>query len=322
MTEQMTINVGLIVPSTGDLPGAWGTAALNANSLALDGLIGGVQAFSLSGATSILLTAPSGSITPGAGPTQSQNKLLRFTGSMTGTAFVNIPLPGLYVIDNQTTGTTYPLVIGAATTLGDSIGIPQGEKTHIFCDGTNCDYVGLARTGSYLDLAVATTPVWIRACTVAPYLVCDGTQNYSVATFPALAAMLGSTFGGNGNTTFGVPDHQNRINIPLDFGGNNRVTNAGSGINGTQFGASGGSQNLQSHNHGASGTDSGHLHTIPASGVAISATSGGQTFLQSGAGLNTGVGFANISVSVATSGVGSSGNIPPGIVGGIRLIKT
>ena len=39
MTEPMTVNVGLIVPNTGDLVDAWGSAATNPDFSAIDGLI-------------------------------------------------------------------------------------------------------------------------------------------------------------------------------------------------------------------------------------------------------------------------------------------
>ena len=39
-------------------------------------------------------------------------------------------------------------------------------------------------------------PNWVTACTIPPYLVKDG-ATYSTATFPALAQLLGSTYGGN-----------------------------------------------------------------------------------------------------------------------------
>jgi microcystin-dependent protein len=43
----------------------------------------------------------------------------------------------------------------------------------------------------------------------AGWLLCDGTV-YNIADYPALGAMLGATYGGNGTTTFGVPDCQCR----------------------------------------------------------------------------------------------------------------
>src|SRR6267154_1661288 len=96
---------GLNTPNTGDLVGAWGTTAVNANMQAVGGMFGGTLNISLSGATTITLTGPSG-LTPGAGPTQQQNFLLTFNGAQTGNAVVLFRRPGIYLISNRCTGTT------------------------------------------------------------------------------------------------------------------------------------------------------------------------------------------------------------------------
>jgi microcystin-dependent protein len=340
MSEPTTANIGLIVPNTGDLVGAWGTAAINVNWQAVDGYIGGVLTLSLSVATTITLTTASASLTPGAGPYQSANSIVELSGTLTGNQILQIAQPGIYrVLNGCTVGTSYVQVKPSVGT-GLAVGIPDGELWHVHFDGTNCRLLGLPHVGAFLDLCAATSPAWLNAFSVAPYLLCNG-ATYSTATFPALSARLGSTFGGNGVTTFGVPDFQNRYFIPMDFGGNNRLTNAGSGIDGAVFGAAGGSQALQQHNHTATSsvTDPGHQH-IPfnsdANGPALGA---GQyvNWLRNGTndyelgGSNTlptlglsGSTTSGISVSTqnATAGSGSSGNIPPGLVGGLRFLKT
>jgi microcystin-dependent protein len=135
---------------------------------------------------------------------------------------------------------------------------------------------------------------------------------------------LGSTFGGNGVTTFGVPDLRARYRIPLDNQGSQgaagRVTSAVSGINGTTIGAAGGSQALQAHTHGI--TDPGHSHTM-AQFLAFTPTQNPQLTYASGGG--GGAGFtanATTNISVATTGSGASGAIPPGLVFGMSFIKT
>lgn len=60
------------------------------------------------------------------------------------------------------------------------------------------------------------------------YLICDGTV-YNIVDYPDLGALLGSTYGGNGTTTFGVPDLRGRVVAGQDdMGGTsaNRVTDA------------------------------------------------------------------------------------------------
>jgi microcystin-dependent protein len=166
----------------------------------------------------------------------------------------------------------------------------------------------------------------MQACKVRPYLQKDGTV-YNSSDYPALAQILGSTFGGNGITTFAVPDELSRVRLPWDFtGAANRVTAAGSGINGLQMGAVGGNQLLQSHQHTASAVDSGHTHPQQANTMLNAAG-----ILYAGGGPNTGnattggttqSGFANISVTVGTTGGGGSQNMPPTIVSFLAFIKT
>jgi microcystin-dependent protein len=322
--DPTTTNIGLAVPLRGSDVGTW-DVPINNDMTAIDGLFGGSATISLSSATTIALTTSGASLTPGAGPNQSSNFLLKFTGVLTGNSTIQFSVPGKYVVHNKcTVGTSYVKLAPASGT-GNAIGAPDGRKCTVSFDGTDMDYVEEPEVASFLDLCVSTTPAWMNACTVAPYLLANGAI-YSTATFPALSARLGSTYGGNGITTFGVPDHQNRAFIPMDFGGNNRITVAGAGIDGTVFGASGGSQNIQSHTHAATVTDPGHTHTTNGTTtvrVLTSAPSG----IAGGAdtqvtNLSIDAATTRITITNATTGAGSSGNIPPGIVGGMRFIKT
>ena len=139
MTEPITTNRSFIVPNTGDLPGAWGTAALNPNFQSIDTLFGGVTTISLSATTTILLTVPATTgIWPGGNPSQSMNALIRFTGAQTGSATIQFTLAGFYIIENKCTGTTF-VKLSPATGLGSSIGAPPGQKIHVFFDGTDMD---------------------------------------------------------------------------------------------------------------------------------------------------------------------------------------
>jgi len=253
MTEPVTTNKSLIIPNTGDLSGAWGTSALNPNFQTIDALTGGVTTITLSSATTILLTVPA---TTGIWPnalSQSVNSLIKFTGAQTGVATIQFTLPGFYIVHNQCTnsnGTSY-IVLSPSVGTGNHIGVPPGQKIHVFYDGTDMDYVNFPTPGSALDLHVNTTsfglgnntPLWMAACSVQPYLIKDGTV-YSSSVYPALSFLLGSTYGGNGITTFGVPDERNRFRLAVDPGGaTGRVTVAGSGINGAALGTTGGGQN-------------------------------------------------------------------------------
>jgi microcystin-dependent protein len=232
--EPATTNAGLIIPNQGDLQDTWGTDALNPNFNTLDGYLCGSQIISVSNQP-ITLTAPSGfTPTPSGGPTQAQNQILSFTGSMTANVTVTLPLPGSYIVENLTTGNF--LLTFAAANAGQVIAIDQGESVRIYNNGTNVRFCDLGRVGAreFWD-GITSMPAWVNACTVPPYLLCDGSV-YNFSTYPYLGARFKGAFGGNGITTFGVPDLQGRVGLPFD-GTGTRITTAGSGLNGQMLGA-------------------------------------------------------------------------------------
>ena len=331
-----TVNKYYNTPSTGSYSGAWGTTVVNTNMASLDGVLGGFSTIALSSATTIALSVPAGAatgLTPGAGPTQSENALIKFTGTLTGTAVIQFTMPGFYIVHNLCgSATVYPIKLSPVSGGGNSIAAPPGRKAHIFYDGTDVDYVDMPEVGSALDLhGVATTPVWMQACSVRPYLVKDGSI-YNASAYTALAALLGSTYGGNGVSTFGVPDERARARIALDtlsvatgtYAG--RLTAAGSGVNGTTLGAAGGSEFLQTHTHTV--TDPGHVHAIHGSSqniinnVSVTApqasgwTSSGGTLFGYTDSTTAGISATN------STGSGSSQNVMPVIVSFLPLIKT
>lgn len=345
MSEPTDPIKGLTLPLTGDLVGAWGTSALNPNFTNIATILGGFATISLSGGTTIALSAPAGSITPGGNTIQQYNAMLRFIGSQTGTATIQFTVPGRYVIDHQAS-TAFPIILAPAVGTGTQIGAPWWRKCAIFFDGTNVDYENPPDPGTAIDLhGMTSVPNWMTVCTKQYALPKDG-STYSTANFSGLFNVIGSTFGGNGITTFAVPDERSRMRLPIDTnpGGGfaNRVTAGGSGINGTTMGAVGGDQLLQSHTHAATPTvtDPGHTHNL--SGGTIQDNSGSRPLGNGGysvggnasAGSYTNSGFsgaqlvqnstASISVGVvnATTGSGGGANMPPSIVSFLPLIKT
>jgi microcystin-dependent protein len=323
LADPTTSNKLLAVPTRGSDSGTW-DLPVNGNSNALDGILGGVTTISVSASTTILLSVPStGSVSAGSGPNQSENAMIVLTGTLTGgNSVIQFTLPGFYIINNQCTVGTAFIQLAPASGTGNRIGAPIGRKCHVFFDGTNMDYVDMPEVGSFMDMAVPAVPAWISGCTVLPWLVCDGSV-LNVNNYTALGNLLGSAFGGNGITTFGVPDLRARYRIPLDNQGVNgaagNITAALSGINGTTIGAAGGSQSLQAHNHTA--TDpSGHNHNM--SQVLIANGGGVQNFVAQGPVGNAVTSTTFVNVSIGTTGAGASGNIPPGLVFGISFIKT
>jgi microcystin-dependent protein len=78
---------------------------------------------------------------------------------------------------------------------------------------------------------------------------CDGSLQ-SIANFSALFSLIGTTYGGDGQTTFGLPDLRGRVPVAS----NNGAT--GPGLTAIQLGESGGSTqvtltstNLPAHQH-------------------------------------------------------------------------
>ncbi|SHN84103.1 hypothetical protein SAMN05444170_5780 [Bradyrhizobium erythrophlei] len=161
MTVPQTVNGGLFIPGNGDLPGLWGSNAINPDMVAIEG----VTTISASNAP-IVLTSPSGfTSTPSAGPTQAQNAVLKFTGALTGSVQVTLPIPGYYIIDNQTTGA---FVLGfRAIGSGQIIAVDQQDVQHVYNDGTNVRFVNLGRIGETAMWAgLAAIPAWVSACTI------------------------------------------------------------------------------------------------------------------------------------------------------------
>jgi microcystin-dependent protein len=117
--------------------------------------------------------------------------------------------------------------------------------------------------GSVTSFAGPTAP--------AGWLLCDGSA-VSRTTYADLFAAIGTTYGiGDDFTTFNLPDTRGRVQVGKDDMGGppaNRITVAGSGINGTVLGEAGGAQThtlitaeLSVHTH----IQNSHVHNLPTS---------------------------------------------------------
>lgn len=295
--------------------------------LDVDGMFGGLQTISLSG-TPVTLTSPLALATPTPGPTQSQNFCLTFTGALTANVPVTLPLPGFYIVDNETTGAF--VVTLRAVGSGQIIALPPGAPMHVYCNGVDVKFANLERVSSLVFFGgVTALPAWVTACTKQPYLLLDGAI-YNIATFPALGAIYGATFGGNGSTTFGVQDARGRVLLPYD-GTGTRITVGGSGINGQLLGASGGGQNITLARTDlpnvvapVSISDPGHQHVY----IGPITTGGGGTsqFIPlSESPTLTGAGFTGISANLNLNGgvaQTTPSNVQPAQVAGILAVKT
>lgn len=333
MADPTTANIALNVPVTGSNVGTWGDISINPDMVAIDGMFGGVTTISLSNVP-VTLSKPVATIVPSAGPTESQNAVLQFTGALSANVVVTLPLPGIQTIANFTTGNF--VVSFRAVGSGAVVATPQGSVLRIYNDGTNVRFlndVGSFPSQMTFLSGVSALPAWITACTKRPFLVQDGTL-YNMADYPELGALYGSKFGGNGITTFGVMDLRGRYPIAYD-GTGTRITTAGSGIDGQTIGSAGGAQNqtLTQDNlpdYQLPLTDPGHTHG-PASGGSPAAT--GFWTDQGGGGFTAGqgnritlqsrTGSSTTGITVRSGGNGvATTTVPPAIVAGIYIVKT
>ncbi len=95
------------------------------------------------------------------------------------------------------------------------------------------------------------------------WMFCQG-QLISIAQYTALFALVGTTYGGDGQTTFGLPDMRGRVAIH---------NGQGAGLSLYQLGQMGGSENvtLTALNVG------GHTHAVTGNAGIAAATGDGQT---------------------------------------------
>lgn len=254
MSDPTTTNRSLYVPTRGSNVGAWDTP-INANFTAIDTLFGGVTSIAVSSSNVTLNTS------------QSQNAIIRLTGTLSANIDIIFPtVAAIYTVENLTTGGYY---VRCKMASGNAIGIPQGVPTQVFTDGTDTKFWNPPMPGTYWDYAGSAVPSWITACTVLPWVSCDGSA-VSRTTYAYLYSILGTTWGaGDGSTTFNLPDLRNRARVSV---GGSRLTAAGSGIDGAVVGSVGGAQsvslsqanlpNVTLSVSGTTNTTGNHTHTL------------------------------------------------------------
>jgi microcystin-dependent protein len=139
---------------------------------------------------------------------------------------------------------------------------------------------------------------------------CNG-QILSISQNTALFSLLGTTFGGNGQTTFALPNLQSRAAVG---------TGTGIGLSGYTLGQSSGAEaatitanNVPPHNHPVTGTIKMPTSTTPANAV----TPAGNNFANDGSpkyntsGSGTTMAPATLNLAVSPGGNGLASNIMP-----------
>ena len=151
--------------------------------------------------------------------------------------------------------------------------------------------------GSVLDFAGTAAPTgWLLAY--------GQTLNAAANTeYADLYAVIGNTYGGSDNTDFVVPDLRGRVVAGKDdMGGTSadRLTSSETdGVDGDTLGATGGSEDLQSHTHSYLWGQGGNASNGRISG-----------YLAAGSGVTS----ADSEISIYNSGDGDAGNVQPTII--------
>jgi hypothetical protein len=299
-----TSNMQFEVPARGTFVGVWDTP-VNGDFNIIDSAFGSVSAIALSNSP-VALT-----------DTQAQASVLRFSGVLTANVAVTIPstIRKFWIVENNTTGN---FVVTLTNGSGQVIGLPPGDPVDVYSDGTDVKFRNLGRIGSYLDIASLSVPSWILACTTPPYLNCDGSA-FSPVTYPYLTIILNSTL---------TPDLRGVMRATLNQG-TNRITIAGSGINGDSRFSFGGAQNvpilqsnLPSVNFPVADPGHGHAYALPSSPIGGNISGGGAPFINNNASAsgNTVPSTTGIVVGSGGSGVALN-NMPPTTISGITLIR-
>jgi microcystin-dependent protein len=218
----LTANKSLSLLSSLVDTGTWGPLVNNNWSIADAGL-GGTASVSLSSAGGALtLTASS-----------YNNFFLQFTGSLPSDTIVTLPAIGSFysVVNNVSNSSLFKLTLATTAAGSQAIGLPPGALQDILTDGSNVKFKSLPPIGSCHYLGATAVPSWVTACTVPPYLYCNG-ATFSSATYPYLNALLGSTT---------LPDFRGRVRSAYNDG-TGRITSGAGGVDGNIVGAAGGSQ--------------------------------------------------------------------------------
>jgi microcystin-dependent protein len=74
-----------------------------------------------------------------------------------------------------------------------------------------------AQSGGLTGVPTATVLPYALATAPGGFLLCDGTI-YNITAYPTLGGLLLATYGGNGTTTFAVPDLRRRFPIGTGTG--------------------------------------------------------------------------------------------------------
>src|SRR5512139_245490 len=306
MADPLTTNKALAKPTHASDVDTW-APPLNANYGIIDNSFGGTATIAVVAAPVTLLSS------------QYQCLFLHVTGALGANVAITLPAIGSFytVINDTTNSSAFHLTMLTTAAGGRQIGVPP-DTTDIMTDGINVRFRNLPPVGSYWNHSGSSSPAWVDACTIPPYLYCNGTS-FSSASYPTLNAVLGSTT---------LPDFRGRQAVYYNDG-TLRITSSVSGVDGNTVKSAGGSQtttmsSVHLPNIGFPVTDPGHNHTILANNSLT-----GNITTAGGPATGGNISAATISVSNQFTGIsvnsGGSGTpiavVPPAIISGITMIR-
>lgn len=158
----------------------------------------------------------------------------------------------------------------------------RGAAVHID-PGTDEAVVTVTVPDPTTGAIIPTGAIWMFGMSNPPagWLPCNGATNLLIATYPALFAAIGTNFGGDGITTFGVPNMNDRF--PVGASALKPINGVPGGAASVSIGVANLPPHAHSidHNHPAknSSTAGGHDHDIISS-----ATDGNNAVVRRGAG--------------------------------------
>lgn len=135
-----TTNLGLALPTTGDLAGLWGYTVNDSITSLLDSAIAGTT--TLSTDADVTLTDTDGAAN------QARGAVLNWTATGTTTRYINAPKRSkVYVVFNNTGGTQSIVVRGGPTSPTTGVTILAGDQAIVAWNGSDFEKVGGGQAG-------------------------------------------------------------------------------------------------------------------------------------------------------------------------------